>query len=119
MSGFLKRKILACEVSFREMEKISTAVTMSPKSVRVPVDVGNFSVSVGRPCWSTVVVYYGLAAFSKCGNMKNSFPSDTFCSLPDLIWRMSQGRDAWLTLKMTLDIVSCKHPSSADHMVIE
>lgn len=84
MSGFLKSKILACEEYFGEMEIFSTAVTMSPMNVWVPVDVGDFSASVWKPWWSIIAVYQGLAAFSKHGNIKN-FPSDTFCSLPDLI----------------------------------
>ena len=53
-------------------------------------------ISVGRPCWSEVVVYHLWTALSELGAVWKtpSSPVRTSCSLPYLIWKMSLGPDA-------------------------
>lgn len=40
------------------------------------------------------------------------------CSLPDIIWRLSLGSDAWCISHVTLDTVPCKHSCPVVQMMI-
>lgn len=59
-----------------------------------------------------------MEALSELSNMDNSFLwKKASCSIPDLIWRLPLGWDAWFTSSMTLEAVPCRSYPSAVSMV--